>query len=53
MVLIIVQPFNVPNGEDAAYVLRTGHRLAIELRKVGQRRQPEPVQMSKYKNVGG
>ena len=35
--------YNLPYGEDAADVLRTGHRLAIEFRKVRQRCQPEPV----------
>ena len=35
--------YHRPNGEDAANVLRTGHRLAIEFRKVRQRCQPEPV----------
>ena len=45
-VVIIAQPLIVPNGENAADVLRTGHRLAIELRKVGQRRQAEPARIN-------
>ena len=38
--------YHRPNGEDAANVLRTGHRLAIKFRKVRQRCQPEPVKMT-------
>ena len=46
-----VQPFILPDGEDAADVLGAGNGLAIELREVGQRRQPEPVTIVTCRSV--